>query len=218
MSLPELVIFDCDGVLVDTESVTSQVIVDNLARHGLEITLADCMAMFVGGTISAVGVKAREMGALIPDSWVDDLYAEMYATLRKGVDAVPGIMGVLDALDQVGLPYCVASNGSPEKMAITLGATGLLPRLEGSLFSAHEVGIAKPEPGLFLHAARTLGATPSKCVVIEDSPSGARAAFAAKMRCFGYAADTPAERLQTEGAEVFTDMAALPGLIGLEQN
>ena len=218
MSLPELVIFDCDGVLVDTESVTSQVIVDNLARHGLEITLADCMAMFVGGTISAVGVKAREMGALIPDSWVDDLYAEMYATLRKDVDAVPGITGVLDALDQVGLPYCVASNGSPEKMAITLGATGLLPRLEGRLFSAHEVGIAKPEPGLFLHAARTLGATPSKCVVIEDSPSGARAAFAAKMRCFGYAADTPAERLQTEGAEVFTDMAALPGLIGLEQN
>lgn len=218
VSIPELVIFDCDGVLVDSEPITNRLIVDNLGRHGLEITIADCMAMFVGGTIAAVGDKAREMGATIPDTWVDDLYAEMYETLQRGVDPVPGIIDVLDALDAANLPYCVASNGSPEKMAITLGGTGLLPRLEGRLFSAHEVGIAKPEPGLFLHAARILGTIPEKCVVVEDSASGARAAFAAGMRCLGYAADTPAEKLRGENAEIFTDMDQLPELIGLGRN
>lgn len=213
---PDLIIFDCDGVLVDSETITNKVLIANLARYGLHLTLEDTDRLFVGGTIRGVGEKAREMGADLPETWVDAIYAEIYDTLRAGVAPVAGIPALLERLDEAGIPYCVASNGSEEKMDITLGQTGLAPRFEGKRFSAHSLGVAKPDPGLFLAAAKTMGFAPSVCVVVEDSGTGAKAAKAAQMRCLGYAAHDDGARLQAQGAEVFDDMAKLPRLIGLE--
>jgi HAD superfamily hydrolase (TIGR01509 family) len=210
-----LIIFDCDGVLVDSEPITNRLMAEEMTRHGLPMTTEQAIELFVGGTIRKVFEIGRERGATLPDGWVEGFYEKMIDALADEVEAVPGIHGVLDALDGAGLPYCVGSNGPMRKMEVTLARTGLWERLEGRIYSAHDVGIAKPEPGLFLHAANTHGIAPEHCIVIEDSVSGVRAATAAGMRCLGYTADTPAAKLTAHGAEPFDDMALLPALIDL---
>lgn len=216
--IPDLVIFDCDGVLVDSEPPTNQVLADNLTRYGLPMTMAQSMEAFVGSSMVDVAAKARAMGADLPGDtpWIAEIYAEVYARLRQGVDAIPGVMAVLDALDAAGVPYCVGSNGSDEKMGITLGATGMAERMAGKLFSAHALGVSKPDPELFLIAARQMGVDPSRAVVIEDSPSGALGAQRAGMACFGYAPEG-GRALADVGARVFTDMPDLPALLGLPE-
>ena len=174
---PQLVIFDCDGVLVDSETVSNQAMVDNLARHGLSLTLPEAMGHFVGGTMMGVMDKARKLGADLPQDWVEEIYAETYSRLRAGVGLVPGILDLLARLDQHSIPTCVASNGSEEKMRITLGQNGLWERFHPqAMFSAHALGVAKPEPGLFLAAASHFGVQARDCLVIEDSGSGVTAA------------------------------------------
>lgn len=213
---PQLVIFDCDGVLVDSEVVSNQVLVDNLARHGLVLTLEQSMAQFVGGTMDGVMHKARQMGAELPDNWIAEIYAETYARLEQGVALVPGIAALLARLDAEGIPACVASNGSEEKMRITLGQNGLWQRFHPqAMFSAHALGVAKPEPGLFLAAASHFGMQARDCLVIEDSPSGVTAAVRAGMRCLAYAPQGGGNHLAACGGEVFHDMAEVPALIGL---
>lgn len=212
---PELVIFDCDGVLVDSETVSNEVLARNLTRHGLEMTTAECMSHFVGGTMKSVGETAAGWGADLPSDWIDQIYGEIYARLRQGVPAIDGVVAVLDRIDQAGIPFCVASNGSEEKMAITLGHTGLLSRFESAMFSAHTLGVAKPDPGLYLHAADRFGIRPEACAVIEDSLSGVVAARRAGMKCYGYSAHDDGGRLAEHGAEVFYDMSDLAGLLGL---
>lgn len=212
---PELVIFDCDGVLVDSETVSNEVLARNLTRHGLEMTTAECMSHFVGGTMKSVGEKASDWGADLPADWIDQIYGEIYARLRQGVPAIAGVVNVLDRIDRAGIPFCVASNGSEEKMSITLGHTGLLSRFETAMFSAHTLGVAKPDPGLYLHAANTFGISPEFCAVIEDSLSGVTAARRAGMKCYGYSAHDDGAGLAEEGAEVFHDMAELAGLLGI---
>ncbi len=212
---PDLVIFDCDGVLVDSEPLTNAVMAEDLTERGLPLTAEEAMTHFIGGTIPGVAVKARDMGADIPDDWVEQIYTKMYARLREGVDPIPGVIAVLDTLDAAGLPYCVASNGSDEKMEITLGATGMTSRMKGRLFSAHALGVSKPDPDLFEIAARDMGVTPDRAVVIEDSATGALAAKRAGMACFGYAPED-GEGLAQHGATIFRDMHDLPALLGLK--
>lgn len=209
----DLVIFDCDGVLVDSETISNQVMVDNLAGYGLNLSLQNCMSMFVGGTMSGVRDTARKMGADLPDDWTEQIYAQIYDVLRAGVPVIPGIPELLIHLDERGIPFCVASNGRREKMQITLGQNGLWDRFQGAIFSAHEVGSAKPEPGLFQTAAQHFGA--KSPVVIEDSVSGVTAAARAQMRCLGYAAHDDGPQLAALGAEVFCDMGQVPQLLGL---
>lgn len=214
---PELVIFDCDGVLVDSEPLSNQVTVDALAEMGIHMSLAEIMDMFVGKSMTQVAAGVRAMGAPLPGTdreWIDTLYAETYARLRKGVDAIPGVVGVLDALDAAGVPYCVASNGSDEKMDITLGGTGMAERFKGKRFSAHTLGVSKPDPELFFIAAKYMSVVPARAVVIEDSASGALGAQRAGMRCFGYAPEGGAA-LEEVGAQVFRAMDDLPALLGL---
>lgn len=214
---PELVIFDCDGVLVDSEPLSNQVTVDALAEMGIHMSLAEIMEMFVGKSMTQVAAGVRAMGAPLPGTdreWIDTLYATTYARLREGVDAIPGVVDVLDALDAAGVPYCVASNGSDEKMDITLGKTGMADRMKGKRFSAHTLGVSKPDPELFLIAAKHMGVSPGSAVVIEDSASGALGAQRAGMRCFGYAPEGGAA-LEDVGAQVFRTMQDLPALLGL---
>ena len=215
MTRPALVIFDCDGVLVDSEPITNRLMAEEMTRHGLPMTTEEAITLFVGGTIQGVFTEARSRGAALPDGWVEGFYDRMIETLAEEVTAIPGAVDAIGHLDRHGLPLRVASNGPMRKMEVTLGKIGLWERLQGHIHSAHDVGIAKPDPGLFLHAAEAAGATPAECVVIEDSASGARAAAAAGMRCLGYTRDTPAEKLTAHSAEPFDDMARLPALLGL---
>ncbi len=209
----DLVIFDCDGVLVDSEVLSNQVMIDNLAGYGLHLSLTECMSLFVGGTMTGVRDKARALGADLPDDWTDQIYAEIYAALRAGTPLVAGIPELLARLDAQGIPYCVASNGRPEKMQITLGQNGLWDRFSEVMFSAHVLGTSKPDPKMFLTAAQHFGARSP--VVIEDSENGVTAAIRADMRCLGYAPHDDGARLAALGAEVFTRMSQVPGLLGL---
>lgn len=214
-SLPGLVIFDCDGVLVDSEPITNDLMAKEMTRYGLPMTQAEAIDLFVGGTIQSVRETATKMGARLPEDWVDGFYDRMIETLVKHVKIIPDVAKVMDRLDAACIPYCVASNGPMRKMRATLQCTGLWDRLEGRIHSAHDVGIAKPDPGLFLHAANAEGVAPTACVVIEDSSSGAQAARAAGMRCFGFARDTPEAKLTAHGAVPFRQMRSLPRLLKL---
>lgn len=210
---PAAVIFDCDGVVVDSESLTFALLGQDLARYGLALPVPKMEALFLGGTVQGVFEKARAMGATLPDDWVSDFYARLYDQLAKETPLVPGILSVLDALDARSIPYAIGSNGSARKMEITLGQhPGLKARFNGHIYSAQIVSKPKPAPDLYLHAAYALGGSPERCVVVEDSPTGAMAAKAAGMRCMGYAPHgNPA--LQAAGADLFQDMQALPALL-----
>jgi beta-phosphoglucomutase-like phosphatase (HAD superfamily) len=216
MTRPDLVIFDCDGVLVDSETVSNTVLAENLTRHGLPMTADRCMDLFVGGTMASVDDTARTMGADLPVDWIDEIYAETYAALRAGVDVIAGIPELLDRLDAERIPYAVGSNGSDDKMQITLGQNGLHGRFGGAIFSAHTLKTAKPDPDLYLAAAAHFGVDPSRAVVIEDSATGATAAARAGMRCLGYAPHGDGAALKTAGAEIIDNMFAVPMLIGLK--
>ena len=213
---PKLVIFDCDGVLVDSEIITNAMLRDELASYGLPLKPSEIVEMFVGGTIRGVAERAREMGAGLPESWVEDFYTRMYARLALGTPLIPGVIDVLDRLDAASIPYRVCSNGSGQKMQTTLGQhPALWPRLKDKLFSAHRHGIAKPDPGLMLLAAADAGVTPADCVVVDDSPTGCIAGLRAGMRVLGFAEHSDGARLRAVGAEVFHAMKDLPGLLTL---
>jgi HAD superfamily hydrolase (TIGR01509 family) len=213
---PRAIIFDCDGVLVDSEPAAFDLLAQDLAAHGLPLPRAEMERIFIGGTIAGVHAKARSLGAALPDGWVAGFYERLYARLAEGTPLVPGVLDLLDALDAAGIPYAVGSNGSDRKMQVTLGQhPGLLDRFRDRLFSGQTLGAPKPAPDLYLHAARALGQPPAACAVIEDSPTGVRAASAAGIRCFGYAPHGDGAALAAEGATVFQSMADLQHLLGL---
>ncbi|MEM6308546.1 MAG: HAD family phosphatase [Pseudomonadota bacterium] len=208
-----MVLFDCDGVLVDSEPLTTLIMRDNLARYGLDIPLDRVVDLFVGGTMPGVEKTARNMGAALPDDWLDEIYAEMFDRLGQEVEEIPGISSVLDVLDTYGIKYAVCSNGPHAKMQVTLKKTGLLARFGDAVFSREDVASPKPAPDVYLHAAQKFGVPARKCVVVEDSESGAKAGQAAGMMTLGYAAATATEILEPVCDQVFADMARLPTLL-----
>ena len=215
---PAAVLFDCDGVIVDSEGPTFTLLIQDLAAHGLALTLHQLETDYIGGTIETVAIRARAAGAALPEDWVARFYARMYAMLETDAPLVPGILPVLEALDAKGVPFAVASNGTMRKMEITLGQHGLIPRFRAVL-SGQALGRPKPAPDVYLAAAAACGVAPADCVVIEDSAAGAQAALAAGMRCFGFAPHgrdaPPARKLSALGVPLFPSMADLPGLLGL---
>ena len=208
----DLVIFDCDGVLVDSERIGVRIDVRVLGELGWTLTEADVIERFVGRSEAYMvsEIEAR-LGRPLPEGWdnqFDALYREAFEAELAPVD------GVVAALDAITAPTCVASSSTHERLRYTLGLTGLLERFDGRIFSAEEVRNGKPAPDLFLHAAASLGADPARCAVVEDSRYGVEAARAAGMRAFGYAGGlTPADRLRGEATTVFDDMDELPGLL-----
>jgi len=205
----DLVIFDCDGVLVDSEGITTGAYIECLAEVGLTWRHEEAVERFRGGKMADVVAMAEaELGRPLPPEFTQTFRAVLFERLRRSVRPVAGIEEALDALPY---PICVASNGPRAKMDATLGSTGLMARFEGRVFSAYEVGSFKPEPGLFLHAAAALGARPECCAVIEDSDGGLRAAVAAGMHAFAY--DGHGARLEAVGATRFSDMRDLPALL-----
>jgi HAD superfamily hydrolase (TIGR01509 family) len=207
-----LVIFDCDGVLVDSELITNRIFVRMLNELGIPVSLEDMFEQFVGRSMpQCLELIVRMLGRNVPPNFVEDYAARTAAALKSEVKAVAGIEAVLDAID---LPYCVASSGTHEKMRITLGTTGLLTRFENKIFSVTEVARSKPFPDVFLHAAASFGVPASACAVIEDTPTGVAAGVAAGMTVLGYCALTPRRRLLEAGAHgAFDSMHDLPALL-----
>ena len=210
----DLVIFDCDGVLVDSERVANEVFASVLEEVcGLEFTLQDMFDTFVGHSRLQCLQKIEAILGEPPPDELDRRYQEdINLALKKSVQAIKGIEGVLEQLE---LPCCVASSGSHEKMQMTLGKTGLIDFFAGNIFSTSEVERGKPHPDIYLHAAARMGVSdPARCLVIEDSPIGVTGAVAAAMTVFGFAELMPAHRLHASGAHlVFDRMSDLPRLI-----
>src|SRR5690606_9084332 len=209
-----LVIFDCDGVLVDSERLGVKVDVQVLARLGWHISEEEVIERFVGVSDADFEREIEEhTGRALPDDWRDEiepLYRSVFAAELRPVD------GIVEALDQIDVPTCVASSGTHEKMRYTLGLTGLYERFRGRIFSASEVTRGKPAPDLFLYAAERMGAEPASCVVVEDSIHGVAAARAAGMQVFAYGGGvTPAAKLAGPNTIVFSDMRELPRLLEL---
>jgi HAD superfamily hydrolase (TIGR01509 family) len=215
MSRTRLVIFDCDGVLVDSEPVANRTLGNMLRELGLDLTQQQIFEHFVGYSLPhCLRVIEGMLGHAAPENFLRDLQARTFAAFKTELRATPGIEQTLDALDAVGLPYCVASSGDHEKMNTTLGITGLLPRFAGRIFSVTQVAHGKPAPDIYLFAAAQMNAVPSSCAVVEDTPPGVRAGVAAGMTVFGFCAFTPAEKLRAAGAQqTFDDMQRLPQLL-----
>ncbi len=207
----ELVIFDCDGVLVDSEPLSNRILAERLTAIGLPTTTERSMADYMGRSwASCAALIEQRLGRALPEGFADGYHAELFEALRRELRPVPGVEA---ALDEIGAPACVASSGAHEKIRASLGATGLLSRFEGRIFSAADVEHGKPAPDLFLHAARVLGAAPARCLVVEDAVAGVQAGRAAGMDVLGYAALTAPARLEAEGARAFHAMDELPALV-----
>ena len=216
MKQPKLVIFDCDGVLVDSEPPTLALLRDDLELYGLPLTLAQIDANYMGVAMADIAKKARANGAQLPDDWVPAIYEKMFDKLRQGVPLIAGVEKALDALDRAGIPYAVGSNGPMAKMDITLGAhPDFHARLKGRIFSAHDCKAGKPDPELFLKAAAFMGVDPKDCVVVDDSVAGATAGVRAGMRTLGFDTHGDGAHLTAIGAEHLAHMDALSDMVGL---
>jgi HAD superfamily hydrolase (TIGR01509 family) len=203
----ELVIFDCDGVLVDSERITARVGAAVLSGLGWHIDEAEVLERFLGCSDEYFTATVEtHIGRSLPAGWAAQ-YAPLYeAAYDAELAAVEGVREVLDRLQSWGVRTCVASNGSHTKLARTLGRSGLAAHFPGRVFSAEDVAAGKPAPDLFLHAATTMGVPPESTVVVEDSPPGVAAARAAGMHCLAYAAVTPATLLGGRGTVVCRSM------------
>ena len=190
MTAIEGVIFDCDGVLVDSEPTSNRVLAEVLTEIGLPTTTEQSMATYMGKSwVTNLELIEERLGRPVPDGFTERYRAARDAALH---DVLP-VEGILEVLDAIDLPACVASSGDHGKMAVTLGATGLLERFAGRIFSAVDLdhGRGKPAPDLFLHAAERMGFDPAATAVVEDSPAGVEAGIAAGMQVFGYRIDAP---------------------------
>ena len=215
MARPKLVIFDCDGVLVDTENLANQRLAAWLGQAGYVTSFDHCRRNFSGRSMSSVQQEIEATGVSLGADFVERWNEGLPELFAAGVEKIPHVDEFIAAVRSAGLAYCVASSARAAKMRITLGATGLLPLFEHAMFSATMVARAKPFPDLFLHAARTMGVAPADCVVIEDSVAGTTAGVAAGMRVFSYHGDPHSDRdgLAQAGGILFDDMRKLAALV-----
>ena len=216
-----LIIFDCDGVLVDSEPLACRILAEAVRGLGLDMDDAEANEAFIGCSIEMVlDILSTRLGRPVGADFADKFHADLHAGMRLELDPIAGVheaIKKIQTLDHVG-GICVASNGEPKSIRTSLGAVGLLTFFGEDLFTARDAGRAKPHPDLFLHAAREMRFAPQHCIVIEDSVHGVNAAGAAGMRVFGYASDAQPEklcdhRLFVAGAKIFINMEQLPALI-----
>lgn len=212
-----LVIFDCDGVLVDSEVISSGVLAQMLTREGLPTTLRDARRDYQGLLLADVLARAEaKLGRPLSASWLAEFEHERAQAFRRELKPVPGAADTVRRVMAAGIEVCVASQGKLAKTQLTLGLTGLRDLFPpDALFSAESVARPKPDPALFQHAAAMMSATPSACTVIEDTASGVTAAVAAGMRAIGYAADSDEHALRDAGGEIIHSLHQLPQLLGI---
>jgi HAD superfamily hydrolase (TIGR01509 family) len=217
--LLELVIFDCDGVLVDTETIANNHVSRVFSTLGPAISGDECRRLFQGKMMEDVCKAYTTMHNLPFDPELPKMVrAQVEEAMTHGIKPIPGAVELVHRVRDSGVPFCVASSGSVAKMHKTLGQVGLLDILQDVLFSAQDIGRGKPHPDVFIAAAKAMNASCKDAVIIEDSVTGVQAGIASGARVFGYAGDpfTDAQQLADAGAVVFTDMAEFPALIGFE--
>ncbi|SDA94206.1 HAD family hydrolase [Mesorhizobium qingshengii] len=216
---PELVIFDCDGVLVDSEALSVSALIGMIKLAGGSVSEDTAYEHFLGKSMKSVReILGRDFGLDITDRHLTEMRVELMRRFREELKPIPG---VTEMLPKLGLPFCVASSGTLDRIRYALDVTGLLGLMEPHLFSAGMVAKGKPAPDLFLHAAASMRAQPRKCVVVEDSPAGIAAARAAGMRVLAFtggshAGNNPTLKARLASSEpdfIFADMLQLPDLI-----
>ncbi len=213
MTETPLIIFDCDGVLVDSEAIASRVFAEQLYKAGFDYSTDECRLQFTGLSLDSCRQQIEALHSrALPENFFAQLQSATFARFAQQLRAVDGINNVLDFLDTAGWNYCVASSGSYDKMRFTLGLTHLLPRVEDRLFSASDVLQGKPAPDLFLHAARQCGYRAQHCIVIEDAAPGILAAQRAGMLVCAYG-EQHTGIAQTPSTVAFTDMSELPAIL-----
>ncbi|WP_190142862.1 HAD family hydrolase [Streptomyces glebosus] len=218
----DLVIFDNDGVLVDSEPISNRILAGYLTELGHPTSYEDSLRDYMGGAMHRIHEAVlQRSGKRLPDGFDEGFHARVFDEFRRTLEPVAGVREVLEKLAADGVPYCVGSSGSHERIRVALTTTGLWERFAGAdggvgerIFSSQDVGRGKPAPDLFLHAAQKMGVAPERCAVVEDSPLGVRAAVAAGMDVYGFTAMTSAEKLTEAGATaLFAHMAELPALL-----
>jgi len=212
----DLVIFDCDGVLVDSEPLVNVIEAELFTHLGVPLTPRQARLLFKGRTVEGVVTTLEEkLGRRLSHEWVYDWGMATALGLVRGLRAVPGVRDIVEALSLKKYPICVASQSPPARVALSLVLTGLDGFFGSRIYTASMVTHPKPAPDLFLHAAQSCGARPQACAVVEDSPSGVVAAVAAGMAAFGFAAREEASHLAAAGAKVFHAMHELRTLLEL---
>jgi HAD superfamily hydrolase (TIGR01509 family) len=221
MRVPQLVIFDCDGVLVDSETISNRVLARLLTAEGLPTTLAEARREYQGMLLADIRSQAeRALGRTLPSDWLARYEAERDVAFRHELEPVAGAAETVRRIKAAGIGVCVASQGKLSKTSLSLALTGLDDLFpETARFSAYTVANGKPAPDLFLHAAGSMGVEPAGCVVVEDTPSGVAAAVAANMRVLGYAADGDEPALRDAGATAnLRSLDELPQFLQLDGN
>jgi HAD superfamily hydrolase (TIGR01509 family) len=214
----DLVIFDCDGVLVDSEVISNRVLAEMLTTAGLPTTLTDSRREYQGMLLADIRARVEDkLGNTLPDDWIARYEAERDAAFAGELQAVAYSAEAVAQISAAGIAVCVASQSKLSKIDLVLALTGLdrlfPPRAR---FSSYSVPKGKPAPDVFLHAASTMGAEPPACLVVEDTPSGVMAGVAAGMRVIGYAGDSDETTLTNAGAQVVSSMAEIPRLVGVD--
>lgn len=205
MGLYDLVIFDSDGVLVDSEGIANRALAETLTASGLPTSEELAFREYRGRILADVMTRINERnGGPLDDSWVERFESLRAEYFKQELKEIPGVRDLILALKKAGIDLAVGTQGKPDKTALTLGLTGLRELFaDDAVFTSYEVQRGKPYPDLYLWAARSRGFPPERCAVIEDTEIGVRAGVAAGMTVFGYASETPAEQLAAAGAEPF---------------
>ena len=210
-NLPDLVIFDCDGVLVDSEPISNRVLADLLTEIGLPTTLEQSLKLFLGKSWKDNFLIIQKRLGRSPPQKLYEIYTErMYQAFEAELKPISGIES---SLDQISLKTCVASSGPHMKIRKTLEITGLLPRFENHIFSADDVEKGKPAPDLFLYACEKMGSKPYSSVVVEDALPGVRSAVSARMTVLAYTPYGDVNNFKKHGAITFEDMIELPNIL-----
>ena len=210
MSKYKCIIFDCDGVLVDSEPISIQILVDMANSYGANIDLAYGMKHFKGSFMKACLEKISVLiNKTVPDSFETDYRTESFRRFNENMKPIDGIK---DVLNNLKVPFCVASSGPDDKIRLNLKLAGLLPYFEGNIFSCYAIEKWKPDPAVFLWAAETMGSKPSDCLIIEDSLSGVRAKNGG-FDVFGFTAHDYNNELKSEATKTFNKMSQLIDMI-----
>lgn len=216
---PELVIFDCDGVLVDSERISNRVLAEMLRAEGLPTSLAAARRDYQGLLLTDVAARVeKSLGRGLPEDWLVSFERRRNAAFHRELQPVAGAADAVRRITAAGIRVCVASQGQLSKTRLSLGLTGLDPLFpEAARFSAYSVVRGKPAPDLFLHASAAMGVDPAESVVVEDTPSGVTAGVSAGMASVGYAADADEQALRNAGAmEILRSLDELPGVLSLD--
>jgi HAD superfamily hydrolase (TIGR01509 family) len=205
------ILFDCDGVLVDSEAIGNQILLNMAAKYGLKISLNEAYKKFNGRSLKDCFQQIEQLiNQPLPENFEIAYRKKSFEAFATQIKPVKGVLKFLNSLT---IPYCVASSGPVEKIQLTLKTAGLIDKFENKIFSSYQINSWKPDPGIFLHAAQEMGFSVNECIVIEDSIAGIIAAKRGGFKVFGIANETNSKELENEGAIIFYTFEELATLL-----